>query len=192
MKWNPLHNYELTDIIYQKVQFPNRPKHTYMKKQTNKHTRQASMFPLSFMSSMFMSYSLSAISTAVLSLWLLLNTHITTFLGNNQISCWGVTATCVSTATPSSSSSWRLIIRPWWAVKQSWLWRIHCFINFFFLLLFFFVNLGWTGFLQKRISSGIKGNIFSRHKRIKVRDTKTWSFTEKMLCHRNFYADSYI
>ena len=135
IKWNPFHSHESNDIIYQKAQFLNRLKHTHVKKQTNKHTRQTSMFPLSFMSSMFIFCAVSTISTAVLSLWLLLNTCITTFFRNNQISCWGVIATGIST------SSWRLIISLGWAVKQSWLWRIHCFINFLLLLLFLFVNL---------------------------------------------------
>ena len=134
-KWNPSQNNESTDVIYHKVLFLNRHKHAHVK--TNKHTRQASMFPLSFMLSMFMFCSVSAISTAVFSLKCLLNTYITTFLRNNQIDCRGVIVTGIST------SSWRLIISLWWAVKQSWLWRIHCFIfiNLLLLLLFLFVNL---------------------------------------------------
>ena len=90
------------------------------------------------------------------SLWLLLNTCITTFFRNNQISRWGVIATGIST------SSWRLIIRLWWAAKQSWLCRIPCFIfiNFFFLLLFLLVNLDELIF-QKRVLSVLKGRTFT-------------------------------
>ena len=141
------------------AQFLNRLKHTHVKKQTNKQTNTLDKLPCFHYHSCHQCLCLALCLPFLLlyfSLWLLLNTCITTFFRNNQISRWGVIATGIST------SSWRLIIRLWWAVKQSWLCRIPCFIfiNFLLLLLFLLVNLDELIF-QKRVLSVLKGRTFT-------------------------------